>query len=510
MENKILNRIGMSLLLIGILNLYNIIKYGIEINIPGQIIKIGENNKIEKLWEEGIIKIEENKIKILIISLIVIIIIFNTRPNIIHNNNKINTMEYELLIGLGILGIIIILLSKELITLYLGLELYSFTVYILILVKESKMINKFSIIYLILSSLASAIILYSIAIIYNSYNVLDLDIITLMNLVHPVEENIKMKILYLLTIGILFKLGTIPFSYWIVRLYIDLDKRILWYQLTIPKLIMFLLLIKFISIFYTPKFSFHSSIIYIENNNNFPYFLYIIACGSIIFGTIGGLFQIRDRGILAYSSILNIGIILLSLSLIILYNTNPSNYNIESIINKGFISNPKLWIIYQYFIVYIIGLIGIFSALFLYSKSSLIFNLRDYYHYPFFFSSFILLIFSFIGLPPFSGFFSKFYILLTLFSTPLLTYLSYTIFILSTLISSFFYFKFLFSSSTSLMLSDKENKETYIISIPGTIKEKNEYFNIHFASLILSISTLFSLLYPFLLSYLIPLYYLYF
>ena len=186
MENRILNRIGLSILIIGILNLYNIIKYGIEINIPGQILKIGEINKIEKLWEEGIIQIEENKIKILLISLIVILIIFNTRPNIIENNTKNNTIEYELLIGLGIIGIIIIILSKELITLYLGLELYSFTVYILILVKESKIIHKISIIYLILSSLASAIILYSIAIIYNTYNILDTDQIALINVISSV------------------------------------------------------------------------------------------------------------------------------------------------------------------------------------------------------------------------------------------------------------------------------------------------------------------------------------
>ena len=250
MENRILNRIGLSILIIGILNLYNIIKYGIEINIPGQILKIGEINKIEKLWEEGIIQIEENKIKILLISLIVILIIFNTRPNIIENNTKNNTIEYELLIGLGIIGIIIIILSKELITLYLGLELYSFTVYILILVKESKIIHKISIIYLILSSLASAIILYSIAIIYNTYNILDTDQIALINVISSVvenignEESIKIYVLYLLTIGLLFKLGTIPFSYWVIRLYIDLDKRILWYQLTIPKLIMFFFIIK--------------------------------------------------------------------------------------------------------------------------------------------------------------------------------------------------------------------------------------------------------------------------
>lgn len=114
-------------------------------------------------------------------------------------------------------------------------------------------------------------------------------------------------------------------------------------------------------------------------------------------------------------------------------------------------------------------------------------------------------------MPPFSGFFSKFYILFTLFSTPLLTYLSYTIFILSTIISSFFYFKFLFSSSTSPIVSDIENKDLYLIPIKGTtsyLNEKNEYYNIHLASLILSLSTLFSLLYPLLLSYLIPFYYL--
>ena len=492
MELKIINKIGLSILLLGLINLYNIVKYGIVFYIPSlgystETLYYDKSKKmLYQILEGGLIKIDINNLKVIIFITLIIFIIFNISSNelfsekIFREKDKSKSLEYELLIGLGLLGLIWIEISNDIISLYLGLELYSFSIYILILVKESITIRRISIIYLILSSLISGILLYTFSIIYKNFGILNLDKINIIinNTTITKEDNIV--IIYLILLALLFKLGAIPFSYWLIRLYADLEKRILWYQLTIPKFIFFILLIKLLIVFNNIE-TFKVS---------FSYILYIIALLSISIGAIGGLFQRKDNLLLSYSSILNIGFILLALTLLIFENNLISSLNIFKDLNNI----ESLWTLYQYFILYIINLIGLFASLFLYSRTSLVFNFRTFFSHPYFFISFLIHIFSFIGLPPTSGFFSKFYLLFALYSYSIFTILSYVFFLFFTLISSFFYFKFLFSSSSfsSTIFIDNKNTNNNKLSL---------------ASLVLGGSSLFSISYPLLLSYLIPLFY---
>lgn len=495
MVYKNIHNIGLSILLIGLLNIYNIIKGGSKIEIGQEIIII-----------------ESFNIKILIFITIILSIILNYiywKKDIIQekedigNNkfhtkcgNKENILEYDLLIGFSLIGLILLTISNDLILIYLGLELYSYSIYVLILVKETILIRRISIIYLILSSLMSALILYSFALLYKYSGSLNLEsiynIFVSSHLSLSLRENIEIGyIIYLIILGFLFKLGTGPFIYWVLRVYSELSKRIFWYQLTIPKFIFFILLLKFLA------FSHHTSV-----NSSLIYTIYSIAIISIIIGTIGGLFQKKDNMLLSYSSVLNIGYLLLSLSIIyILYSS--------AIIEQNILENSQLWILIQFFFVYIINLLGLFSIFFLFSRSSFVFTFKSFFTNPFFYICFIILILSFIGFPPLSGFFSKFYLFYSLFSYPNLTIISVSIFILSTLISSFFYFKFLFASSID-STSNPSLDQSIILenTFQPKLDPKGEliYKGLEYkkASIILASTTLFTILYPFYFSSFYP------
>lgn len=473
-----LHNIGLSILILGLLNIYNIVKQGIIFNIPFNINTYGSS----------IIKIDTNNIKISIFISIVLAIIINLEKKPLNPNlelgykgkeeiiEKRNKVEYDLLIGFSLLGLIIMNISNDTILLYLGLELYSYTIYVLILVKETLLIRRISIIYLILSSLMSALILYSFSLLYKYTGSLNIENIYNIFLGKIEQVNIKPgdinQIVYLIIIGFLFKLGTGPFIYWVLRVYSELDKRIFWYQLTIPKFIFFILLLKFFSL-KSGEF------------NLISFTLFFIAILSIVIGTVGGLFQRRDNMLLSYSSILNIGYILLSLSIMsIVYSEYSDLFLFHNILEHN-----QLWILIQYFIVYIINSLGLFIVIYLFYRSSNIFNFKTFFQYPFFFLCFILLILSFIGIPPLSGFFSKFYLFYTLFSYPQLSIISLTIFILSTLISSFFYLKFIFAAS-----SDSSSEQS------------NKIYSSSLSSIILSFTTLFSISYPFYFSSFLPFY----
>lgn len=462
MTYKIIHKIGLSILIIGLINLYNILKKGLIINLPVNLNIINTN----------ILKIEQNNIKIILLIVFLIFLIFYKNDNI--TNSRTEKIEYDLIIGIGLLGLIFLILSNDLILLFLGLELYSFSIFFLILVKETISLRRIAIYYFIISSLSSALLLFVFSKIYSIFGSLNIEYIySMFKYIENNKDNNINYLIYLIILVFLFKLGTGPFLNWLIRVYLDLDKKILWYQLLIPKLVFFILILKF------------SYFISSNSFNLFTYTFFIFAIISIIFGSIGGLFQIKDNSLLSYSSILNIGYILLTFAILLI------NFEYYQLIYQ-LIDNNKIWIIYQYFIIYFINLIGLFSILFLYRRSSNITLFNSFFLQPFFFISFLIIIFSFIGLPPLSGFFSKFYLFFSFISFSTLSYYSLLLFIFSTLISSLYYFKFLFASSSSSILPNKNFNSILIFNEPN------------FYSFLLAFSTLFSIFYSFFLSILLP------
>lgn len=551
-----MGRIGISILLIGLINLYNIIKYGVIINIP-----VIEHTPISSpreggtggawiveqtgtcLTGESIIQIGINEIKIIIIMIGLIYYILpqllnsatfaskdeslvlggNTTTlsevSILNIDDKKGNIEYELLVGLSILGIIFIMISKDLIMLYLGLELYNFSTYILIFYRHPSK-PRMSIIYLILSSISSALLVISFLLLYKNYGTLNYE-----SLIKLIPNSIEYfnSILLLITISIIFKLGAIPFFFWLIRLYTDLNKKILIYQLTVPKLLFFIIFNNFLylglSSLPDTSTTESSGLIY------YFYLLFFLGLLSIVIGSIGGLFQIKDNNLLSYSSLLNIGFILFSFSILLLnlslyYFTPSAPLNIDIILVRSYlISSIKenMWIIFQYFYIYFINLIGLFAIFKLYSILSLttLFSQssapKRWANYPFFFLSFFVIILSFIGIPPFSGFFAKFYLFFTLVNNIGLEGYDYSffnifIFIFFTLVSSFFYFKFIFSSSISnnstfTSTSILENKLLRYTTLPVLDLRSVEYY-----SLLLSFTTLFSFFFTYFLSSYLPFY----
>ena len=114
------------ILLIGMLNLYDILK---NVNISVfDIIFINEKNIIY----------------LLLITLFFFFIFFHSNLSLFTKDNKgdfglVNSLEFELILGLSLIGLNFILFSNDLLLFYLALELYSLSVYLLLFKNE---INK--------------------------------------------------------------------------------------------------------------------------------------------------------------------------------------------------------------------------------------------------------------------------------------------------------------------------------------------------------------------------------
>ena len=228
---------------------------------------------------------------------------------------------------------------------------------------------------------------------------------------------IELGVLIIL-ISLFFKLALSPFHLWSPDVYEGSPSSSTFFFTVISKLSIFVFLLK---ICYT---SFYSIIV------NWQLYSLIVAVISIFVGSIGGLKQRKFKSILAYSSISNMGLILVSFS----------SGNFEGI--KSF---------FYFFILYILSGLAVWSIFLLlklkkkiasekYNKDLGDFSLLHELNLILAYAS-VITIFTIAGIPPMVGFLAKVSIFLSL--TEVSMYSIALISILASVISTFFYLRIL-------------------------------------------------------------------
>ncbi|MCW5197292.1 proton-conducting transporter membrane subunit [Buchnera aphidicola] len=296
--------------------------------------------------------------------------------------------EFYLLILFSILGGMLLVVSNHLISFFIGIELMSLPV--IGLVQYSFSQKKSLIIalkYVILSSIFSLFILFSIVLIYFICGNLNFSNIKISLLINNYENNnILLFGLGILLISLFFKLSVFPFHFLVPEIYENISSLILIYFTTIIKVSIFGILIKLF--FYFPYS--HTQILY--------KIVKYVAVFSIFFGSMCSVFQKDIKKLIGYSSIAHMGYILITLLFI-------NNYNM---------ANEAALI---YLINYLISNIGIFSILIIvrniYNVKISNFNFYKglFWNKPILAIAMTIFIFSSLGIPITLGFIAKFYII---------------------------------------------------------------------------------------------------
>lgn len=340
-----------------------------------------------ELWYNDTIIIN---IKIILLISILIIFIFMFMLQNKYSEIYLNFENFSLIL-LCLAGIFIFLNSNHLFVLYLGIELQSLSLYILCCLKQySNKSLEAGLKYFIYGSFSSLILLFGISLIYFLFGCLNLNDVNLLLVTIINEDNIILHIgLICILIGFLFKLAVFPFHWWLADIYEGSSDIITFFLAVIPKLPFFYLLYR----------------LYILLFSNFILYSYIlIFCGllSVLIGTILGLYAIKIKKLLAYSSIVHMGYMIIVLS-------------------SG--SKIGIAISFYYFFIYIFTTINIFS-IFLAIKTSYIYLFGNVTDFVYLKNSNKLLalitiasLLSLAGIPPFMGFYGKLYIFNILISS---------------------------------------------------------------------------------------------
>lgn len=309
-------------------------------------------------------------------------------------NEKINSFEFWILVLLATVGILFIVQSYDLLSMYLSVEFQSLLFYVLASFKRtSEFSTEAGLKYFILGAFSSALLLFGSSILYSltgltNFNDYSVFFAGSLNSLHSLSYGTILGLVFVNT-ALLFKLSAAPFHMWSPDVYEGSPTAVTAFFSIVPKLGILALLLRFCI------FGFHDFLSTWQNAIVFCSYL------SILVGTLSAFSQRKWKRFLAYSSINHIGFLLIGFS----------NGELEGIFSVLF-----------YLVSYVVMMFGVFF---------LLVGLR-YYEYPNHFQiryigeikglSFLnpamattltILLFSMAGIPPLIGFFAKFFVLLS-------------------------------------------------------------------------------------------------
>ena len=330
----------------------------------------------------------------------IVFILLSRRPL---KNENLFRYEYILFILFAILGSFVLISSDNFLTAFIGLELQSLSLYLMAAFNTKNLnSNEAGIKYFSLGALSSGFLLFGISMIY-----FDTASFTFQNLDN--FSTISEVGLALVLIALFFKVSAAPFHIWTPDVYEGSPTISTLFFATLPK---FASLIFLFRIYHELNISKIDSL----------YYIFQIVCAiSLLVGVYGAITQKIIKRLLAFSSINHIGFMLLA------------------IMSYQYMSEGA---IFFYLIIYLITTFGVFSV---------ILNLRTSEGEITLLTglnglkassrskaiSMLVFLFSLAGIPPFAGFFAKFFILSASINEGF--YILSVIAVVSSVIAAFYY-----------------------------------------------------------------------
>lgn len=307
--------------------------------------------------------------------------------------------EFYVLALLTLLGQMIMISGNNFLIIYLGLEMMSLSLYALVALRRDHVAStEASMKYFILGALASGFMLYGISMLYGATGTLDLSRVATATADGSANKTILVFGLVFLVAGLAFKLGTAPFHMWVPDVYQGAPTSVTLLLGAAPKLAAFAICIRFL----------------VEGLGalvaDWQQMLTVMAVVSIAVGNITAIAQTNIKRMLAYSTISQMGFMLLGL-LSGFYAGAPADAATNAYSSALF-----------YALTYVFTTLGTFGVVMLLARQGFeADNLEDYkglnQRNPWFAAVMMMLLLSLAGLPPMVGFYAKLSVLQAVFAT---------------------------------------------------------------------------------------------
>ena len=210
--------------------------------------------------------------------------------------------EFPILVALAVLGMMFMVSAGDLLTLYMGLELQSLSLYVVAAMRrDSARSSEAGLKYFVLGSLSSGLLLYGASLVYGFAGTTSFaGIITVINAGH-LSLGVLFGLVFML-VGLAFKVSAVPFHMWTPDVYEGSPTPVTAFFATAPKVAAMALIARLV-------FDAFGHVI-----GDWSQIVAALAVMSMFLGSIAGIGQTNIKRLMAYSSIAHMGFALVGLA----------------------------------------------------------------------------------------------------------------------------------------------------------------------------------------------------
>lgn len=324
---------------------------------------------------------------------------------------KMAQFEYPVLILLASLGMMLVVSSHDFLSLYVGLELQSLSLYVLAAFqRDNARASEAGLKYFVLGALSSGLLLFGISLIYALTGTTDFTALSIyFSLAQP--SGIAYVALVFVLAALAFKVSAAPFHMWTPDVYEGAPTPVTAFLAAAPKVAALALLTR---VLFQPLYGLL---------NDWQQIMSALAVASMLIGGFAAIMQSSVKRLLAYSTIAHVGYMLLGLAA-------GSVVGIQAIL--------------IYLAIYFLNTLGVFAVVLALRRDGVpLDKLSDFAglsrQRPMLACVMAIFMFSLAGVPPLAGFYGKFYVFMAAWQAGLIPLVF--IGLLTSAVAAFYYLR---------------------------------------------------------------------
>ena len=333
--------------------------------------------------------------------------------------------EFFTLSMLALLGMFIMISGNNFLVLYLGLELLTLSSYALVALRRDHTVSvEAAMKYFVLGAMASGFLLYGMSMLYGATGSLDIGQVFKAINSGEIKHQVLVFGLVFVVAGLAFKLGVVPFHMWVPDVYQGAPTAITALIGGAPKLAAFAMTMRLLVDGLLPLAI------------DWQQMLMVLAVCSLLVGNLAGLQQTSLKRMLAYSTISQMGFVLLGLM----------SGVVDGKVDPATVENAYSSAMF-YIVTYVLTTLAAFGVILLLARegfeSEEIADLAGLnQRSPLYAGVMAICLFSMAGIPPLVGFYAKLSVLQALIASGSSLYIGLAVFaVIMSLIGAFYYLR---------------------------------------------------------------------
>jgi NADH-quinone oxidoreductase subunit N len=323
----------------------------------------------------------------------------------------------------ALLGMFVMISGNNFLPLYLGLELLTLSSYALVaLRRDNAVATEAAIKYFVLGALASGFLLYGMSMLYGATGSLDVNAVFKAINSGQVKHQVLIFGLVFIVAGLAFKLGVVPFHMWIPDVYQGAPTAVTLLIGGAPKLAAFAIFIRLLVEGMLPLAI------------DWQQMLMVLSIGSLLIGNLAAIAQTNLKRMLAFSTISQMGFVLLGL--------------MSGVVNGSISSTANAYSSSMFYVItYVLTTLASFGIILLLAREG--FESEEISDFaglneksPFYAAVMAICLLSLAGIPPMVGFYAKLSVLQALIASAQPMHIGLAIFaVMMSLIGAFYYLR---------------------------------------------------------------------